>query len=244
MINGSRTRLVLFLVLVGYVMHGCANKGATSKVEPIRTPIKKVAILPIQEPRKYVLDKAIGGLVLLGAIGQLINSVDTTAKAEKFAQAMKAQQPMVGKELMDSLESGLISEGYEVITLREQDMGYADPSDYDYRKVKSDADAIVHVWIKDAGVASPTTSVTYKPQLNIRAKVISMRDYQERYDEDFDYGSDAMKADEGNIPAEAKYRWGTFGSLIEKIPEVAEGLHVGARLLGARAAKGIHTGSN
>lgn len=243
MLNKTKRGLLLFAVMMlvcGFTL-GCANKGA-AKVEeekPPRAPVKKIALLPIKEPLKFTLDKSQPALAFLGGLGMLIGATDTSWKSDKFTQAMRSQPIAVGNDLLASVEAELVAQGFEVVTLRDLDLGYADPSDFDYQKVKADADALVHVWIKQAGVDSPTTSATYKPRLNIRAKVLSTLDYEKLYDEDFDYGSDALKADEGNIPANPKYRWGTFGTLFEKLNEVTEALQVGAKLLGPQVAKSI-----
>ena len=47
----------------------------------------------------------------------------------------------------------------------------------------------------------------------------------------------SAKNPHGNIPADPKYAWLTYETLLQKIPEVAEGLQMGAKVLGSLIAK-------
>lgn len=219
-------------------LSGCATKGKEQeKEEPPFEPIKKIAILPIQNPLRFALDKSGSALFLFGIIGQSIHHADIAAKNDGFSNKMRENKLPIGDEIMASLEQGLIAQNYEVIVLRDQNMGFAVPKDFDYHKVTTDADAIVHVIINEAGVASPLRSTSYKPQLNVDVYIISAKDQRKIDDWGVDYGADASKLDNGNIPADAKFAWGTYEILMKKIPDVVDGLQQGAKLLGPHIAK-------
>lgn len=233
---GTLRRRLLVALLCAAVL-GCASKSAKPTAEPRKPTIKTIAILPVQEPHRYTLEKAPGGLMLLGVLGVVLESAITSDKSDQFGKRMKSHQNLLGKDLFDSLITSLREQGYEIVDLRDQDMGYVEPGDYDYNKVKTDADAILHVWIDRMGAASPASRITYRPQLNVNVRLLSQIDHEIWYDEGFDYGSDAHKADWGNLPADAKYSWGTFEKLLAGIPELVDGLQVGARALGAHIPK-------
>ncbi len=219
-------------------LSGCASKGKEQvKEEPPIAPIKKIAILPIQNPLKFTLDKSGSALILLGIFGQSIHHADIAGKNDGFSHKMREHTLPIGGEIMASLEQGLIAQNYEVIVLRDQNMGFAAPKDFDYRKVTTDADAIIHVIINEAGVASPLRSTSYKPQLNVDVYIISAKDQRKIDDWGVDYGADASKLDNGNIPADAKFAWGTYEILMKKMPDVVDGLQQGAKLLGPHIAK-------
>jgi hypothetical protein len=215
-------------------LSGCASKGKEqAKEEPPFEPIKKIAILPIQNPRRFTLDKSGSPLFLLGAI----QHIEIAAKNDGFSNKMRENKLPIGDEMMVSLEQGLIAQNYEVIVLHDQNMGFAAPKDFDYRKVTTDADAMIHVIINEAGVASPLRSTNYIPQLNVDVYIISAKDQRNVDDWGVDYGADASKLDNGNIPADAKFAWGTYEILMKKIPDVVDGLQQGAKLLGPHIAK-------
>jgi hypothetical protein len=230
--------VVLALTVFLVVISGCANKNTIGEtVEPPRAPIKKIAILPIANPRNFTLEKTHSPLVFLGGIFGAIDYAERKSKNDGFSRKMSGYTVPLSNDLMQSLEQGLIADHYEVVVLRDQNMGDGDPSDFDYRVVKTDADAIIHVLVKQAGVGSPIRTTDYKPQLNVDIRLISAQDQSEIDDWSVDYGADAGKLDYGNIPADPRYAWGTYGILMEKLPEVVDGLQQGAKLMGKHIAK-------
>ena len=231
--------LAFLLVLISVTgMSGCAGKGkGQQEAEPVRVPIRKVAILPIQTPRVFTLDKSENALLFFGVIGHVIHSASVSSKNNEFGNKMREFTLPLGKDLMQSLQENLLAEKYEVVVLRDQDMGFADPSDFDYKKVNTDADAIIHVIFKDAGVDSPHRSLSYKPRLNVDVNIISPRNQETIDDWSIDYGANASKLDSGNIPADPKYAWPSFEAMMQKIPDVVEGLQQGPKLLGPHIAK-------
>lgn len=229
--------LLLFLISVAGIS-GCANKGKGQKeAEPERVPIRKVAILPIQSPRVFTLDKSENALIFFGVIGHVIHSASISSKNDAFGKKMHEYNLALGNDLVQSLEQSLLAEKYEVVVLRGQDMGFVDPSDFDYKKVSTDADVILHVIFKDAGVDSPHRSLSYKPRLNVDVNIISPLNQETIDDWSIDYGANASKLDNGNIPADAKYAWPSFEAMMDKIPIVAEGLQQGPKLLGPHIAR-------
>jgi hypothetical protein len=222
---------VLALVVSLVVISGCASKNTVAeKIESPPVPIKTIAILPIQTPQVFTLEKSENALILFGIIGISIHQASVAAKNDGFGKKMREYSVPLGSNLMRSLEQGLLAQNYEVVVLRDQDMGLADPSDFD-------ADAIVHVIIKSAGVSSPHRSLSYKPQLNVDVNVISTKDQNKIDDWSVDYGADASKLDYGNIPADPKFAWASYDLLMQKIPDVVEGLQLGASQLGGHIAK-------
>ena len=233
---------LVILVLAAFlgVTSGCANKHTVGeKIEPTHAPIKKIAILPIENPRNFTLEKSHSPIIFLGGIFGAIDYAERKSKNDGFSRKMLGYTVPLSHDLMQSLEQGLIAESYEVVVLRDQNMGDGDPSDFDYRVVKTDADAIIHVLVKQAGVSSPIRTTDYKPQLSVDVRLISARDQSEIDDWSVDYGADASKLDYGNIPADARYAWGTYGILMEKLPEVVDGLQQGAKLMGKHIAKTV-----
>ena len=140
---------------------------------------------------------------------------------------------------MSLLERDLTSQGYQVVVLRDQNMGLVEPSDFDYKRVQTDADAILHVWITEVGVSSPATKLSYRPQMNVKAQLISAKDYRELFYESIDYGADVTVARNGNIPSAPQFSWGTFATLMEKLLDVAEGLKAGTQLVSEHIATPI-----
>jgi hypothetical protein len=229
---------LLFLSISMAVLSGCTTTGKKQEVEePRYEPIKKIAILPIQNPLRYTLDKSGSALILFGIIGQSIHRADIAAKNDGFGNKMQDFKLSIADELMQSLEQGLAAQNYEVIVLRDQNMGFAKPEDFDYQKVTTDADAVIHVIFTEMGVASPLRSITYKPQLNLDVKIISMKDRRKIDDWSIEYGANAGKPDDENIPADPKYAWGNYEVLMQKIPEVVEGLQQGTKMIGPHIAK-------
>lgn len=239
MISVRFFKLAFLLLSISFaVLSGCASSGKNKEVdEPPYEPIKKIAILPIQNPIRFTLDKSGSALILFGFIGQSIHHADIASKNDGFANKMRDIKLSIAEDLMASLEQGLIAQNYEVIVLRDLNMGFAKPDDFDYKKVTTDADALIHVIFNETGVASPLRSITYKPQLNLDVKIISMRDRRKIDDWSVDYGANAGKPNDENIPADPKYAWGNYETLMQKIPDVVEGLQQGTKILGPHIAK-------
>lgn len=145
----------------------------------------------------------------------------------------------LGIDLMQSLEQGLNAEKYEVVVLREQDMGYANPKDFDYGKIITDADALAHIIITETGVSSSLRKPNYKPRLNVDVKIISSKDQTKIDDWTVEYGADASKLNDGSFPSDPKFAWSDYDVVMQKIPEVIEGLQQGAKLLGGHIAKTV-----
>jgi hypothetical protein len=92
-----------------------------------------------------------------------------------LAKKLRDYEVPLNSDIIQTLEQGLLAEQYEVVVLREQNMGFAEPLDFDYRIVNTDTDPIIHVIIKDAGVSSPHRSLSYKPQLNVDVNIVSKK---------------------------------------------------------------------
>ena len=226
--------VILWVTMSVGGLSGCASNG---KDQLPRGPIKKIAILPIQNPLWITLDRSGSPYVLLGFIGQSLARAEIAAKSDGFRNKIREHKLAIGEALIAALEQGLIEQHYDVVVLRDQNMGYDEPKDFDYRKLTTDADAIIHVIIDKSGVSSPLLTPSYRPQLNVDVRIISAKNQRKIDDWGVEYGADASMSDSGNIPADPKYAWLTYETLLQKIPEVVEGLQMGAKVLGSQIAK-------
>lgn len=226
--------VILWVTISVGGLSGCASNGKDALP---RGPIKKIAILPIQNPLWLSLDRSGSPYALLGFIGQSLTRAEIAAKSDGFRNKIREHKLALGEDLMAALEQGLIEQHFDVVVLRDQNMGYDEPKDFDYRKLTTDADAIIHVIIDKSGVSSPLLTPSYRPQLNVDVRIISAKNQRKIDDWGVEYGADASMSDSGNIPADPKYAWLTYETLLQKIPEVVEGLQMGAKVLGSQIAK-------
>jgi hypothetical protein len=239
--------LTVFITLIA-ALTGCISIPRQEFSKSANQGIKKIALVPPSEPRELSVTNLggagsafglIGAAIAAGLIGAAIAAADQESKSSDFTQQMWRQKLEAGKRLAQTVEAQLKSEGYDVTLLSGQRPVAIDEveSEFDYSRIKTDADAILHIWFAGVGYISPGGSPDYVPQVAVRARLLAVSTRSQLYYQAFMYGWNPNVENIAHLPAPGKYAYGDFETLMASSNEAAEGLQQGAWEIGARIGK-------
>jgi hypothetical protein len=224
--------LCIFCLIV--LISGCATKGKNAKPVAKSPPIKTIAFVPVRNPSRFEVDKRGGPLSLLPG-GRIWRELETSGKSSAFTRRMRELGLTdLGDELTTKIAESLVKRGYQVTVLNNTKIRFdpEDPGHIDYETIKTDADAILNVWVQEAGAFSVLSSLVYRPQLNLGVELVRPgTEGEEIYDDNLVYGAHASKAGHDAIPSDPKHEYKDYDVLMARSAEVAESLRVGAAAL-------------
>lgn len=226
---------IVFTICIA-ALAGCASPPAEA---PTKLVVKKIAILPVQELATASLENR-NSVVYAVPIASVGFHLDSKAKQQMFSEKLLAQKLTLGSDLTSYLAQTLAKDGFEVTILSEVPRPVDDPEDVDYETIKTDADAILHVYFDDVGLFSGMTSSDYLPRVNVEVRLHSTKRNEDLYDETLCYGVDARHGEKWAI-ADPKFAYPTFDTVMTKIPEIAAAFSAGAQAVGERAAGEIQS---
>jgi hypothetical protein len=237
--NSSFGRLALRLVLT-LIVAGCAGQNRQTQSDIPKVIVKKIAILPIKERRAFTLGNRIGPFAFLPGAG-LWSGLGMAEKSKQFAIKMHEFNLTLGSEVTQTLSDNLGRHGFETVILTDNKVraNPENPADIRYHRIVTDADAILNVWIKEAGAFSVLSSVVYQPQLNLEVRLVSKLSEESLFKLSIDYGANSGKTDFDSIPSDPKYQYKDYDTIMGKLPELVEALHVGAQALADQIASQI-----
>lgn len=213
---------------------GCATKGQNAKPLVKSPPIKSIAFVPVRNPSRFEVDKRGGPLSLLPG-GRIWRELETSGKSSAFTRRMRELGlTNLGDELTTKITESLVKRGYQVTVLNNTKIRFdpEDPGHIDYDTIKTDADAILNVWVQEAGAFSVLSSLVYRPQLNLGVELVRPgSEGEELYDDTLVYGAHAGKADHDAIPSDPKHEYKDYDVLMARSTEVVESLRAGAAAL-------------
>ena len=197
-------KIAKFLVFM-FVVTGCASQNRLAQPEIRTITVKKIAILPVKEPRALTLGKRGGPLVFLPG-GRAWSVLEMAGKSSQFARGIRTRNLTLGRDITNALRDNLEKHG----------------------------------WVTEAGAFSLFSSLVYRPQLNLKVRLVPRAFPEEAlYALSVTYGADSGKADDDSVPSDAKYAFKDFDAIMANLPEVAESLNVGARAVANQIANQI-----
>ncbi|HEY2462443.1 MAG TPA: hypothetical protein VGI32_00145 [Steroidobacteraceae bacterium] len=219
------------------LLTACATHSKTIVNNPPVT-IKRIAIIPATNPIWYSFENAAPPI---GYPFQFwVNKLDSKSKAKIFNDRMQPAQGTLGDDLTREVANELRGYGYSVEILQGVIRPPNEPDNVDYDKVTTDADAIVHVWISEAGMYSSHMSTRYIPRVNAGGKIWVKGQEDSLYNEDIYYGVDAKAGKKWAILPDPKYSYPDFDSLMASIPEVETALASGTSQIGKKISEQIY----
>lgn len=210
-----------------------------SLAEQAQPPIKSIAVIPVSEPTWYSLKNRNALEIVLSPLIGVGTAIDSRSKAQVFTDKMSAQQPYLGEELTKALIAALNRQGYNASRLEGLQRLRGDEESIDYAEVKSDADAVLHVYFTDVGVFSGYSTVDYLPKVNIYGYLFNPKDGEYIHEETVYYGDDARTGKSWGVTADPNFKFPSFDSLIERASDVKSGFNNGAGAAGERLAQNI-----
>lgn len=218
------TSAVASFIVATTLLTGCASLPKTDLAASNREKLHSIAMLDVTEPRGESVVNFGGAAGAFGLIGALvqggINANHTSTYTQRVASEKIAFAPVVN----DGLTTRLSSNGYEIVPLHDQHAKLSsDGKSDDFSDVKTNADAILSVWITSFGYVSPPESSDFIPWVVVRARLLDSTSKQDMYFKTFACGWD-IKANSVHVEADAKYHYGSFGTLIDQFDQSVAGL--------------------
>lgn len=158
------------LLLAGCLLiSGCAtpvNKVAISA--QTLSGIKRIDIVQMPEPKRYAILNIGGAGAMFGLIGALAASADANDKMDRITSQFNQAKLQPNEALAKTLAEKLTSKGYQVRVIdapwrANQQDGYS----WDFKDIKSDADAILVPTVTINGFVSPADSTDYLPTTTV-----------------------------------------------------------------------------
>jgi hypothetical protein len=228
-------RVVAVLSILA-LMSACATHPKTAASLP--TAIKRIAIIPASNPKLYSFENAappIGGY----PFQYWVNKVDSKSKAKIFNDRLNSKPSSLGDEFTEEVATALRGHGFTVEILDGLPRPADDPDNVDYDKIKSNADAILHVWISEVGLYSSGFSLDYIPRVNAGGKLFVKGQEDNIYSEDIYYGVDARKGKEWAIVPDAKYAYRSFELVMSNVDELRSAYAAGVLEISKRMSDQI-----
>lgn len=238
MITKLLSTLTLFVALIATT--GCISIPRQEFSKTAAQPIKKIAIVKPHSTEMRVVN--IGGAGgAFGLIGAAIEAAEEERKSTEFARQMQVHELSMGAELTRAVEEQLKNDGYEVTVLSDQHPVVVDEteSEFDYQGIRTDADAILHLWFAGLGYVSPPDLTNYIPRVGVRARLLAANTKAQLYYQAYLYGWNPVVENIEPVPAAAKYMYGDFDALMTKSQDAAEGLRLGAKGVAARIGRAL-----
>ena len=221
-----KTVTVRVAALVSVAMAGCASVPNIEMLHASAAPIKRIALLQTLSPvPQRVLVMNMGGAAMaFGAVGGLIQGGVNADHSKQFA-AILAKRPALSEEMMADVERSLKAVGYDVMVVRDQaPKQAADGKGDDYSGVHVDADAILSVWFGVVGYVSGGFSVHYEPSVLVKARLLDAKTKKDIYFKTFCVGYKMKIENAVMLPADTRFRFGSFDDLMAHADEAVAGL--------------------
>ncbi|MEX3813644.1 hypothetical protein AB3X96_25845 [Paraburkholderia sp. BR13439] len=217
-----------FVLAAGFVvttlLTGCTSLPKTDLAASNRQKLHTIAMLDVKEPRGESVVNFGGAAGAFGLIGGLVQAGVNANHTSTYTQRVASEKIVFAPVVDDGLTARLSNAGYQIVALHGQSVKLAsDGKSDDFSDIKTDADAILNVWITSFGYASPPDTSDFIPWVVIRARLLDSKSRQDMYFKTFACGWD-IKANSIHIEADAKYRYGSFGTLTDQFDQSVTGL--------------------
>lgn len=218
------TSAVAGVIAATIVLTGCASLPKTDLAANNREKLHSIAMLDVTEPRGESVVNLGGAAGAFGLIGGLVQGGINANHTSTYTQRVASEKIVFGPVVNDDLTTRLSSNGYEIVPLHGQHAKLSsDGKSDDFSDVKTDADSILSVWVTSFGYVSPPQSSDFIPWVVVRARLLDSKSRQDMYFKTFACGWD-IKGNSVHVEADAKYRYGSFGTLIDQFDQSVAGL--------------------
>jgi hypothetical protein len=210
--------------LFSLALAGCASVPNIEMQHASASSIKRIALLKTPPPQNVLVMNMGGGAMAFGAVGGLIQGGVNADHSKQFA-AVLAKYPALSETVMTEVERSLKADGYDVIVVRDQAPKLAaDGKGDDYSAVHVDADAILSVWFGVVGYVSGGFSVHYEPSVLVKARLLDAKTKKDIYFKTFCVGYKMKIENAVMLPADTRFRFGSFDDLMAHAEEAVAGL--------------------
>lgn len=209
--------LILFIVAT---LAGCSLPRVTLD-QSSASRIKTIGIPEIKQPMHMNVENLGGAGGAFGLVGGLVQAGISSNHSTAFKNSLSERQVPVTAHLRDSIENELKAQ-YEVRFLEGQQVPQGNDAKGDYSEIKTDANAILNVWITQFGYISPPSLPEYIPFVVVRARLLDSTTRQELHFKTYTCGYEIQKGDPDFISS--SYSFPSFGTLMTSFDEASKGL--------------------
>lgn len=231
--------LALWLLVLVHFAVGAQPAKPSTQVEFDRAAhasLRTIALLSIDEPRKYVIEgSGRNPLLLFGPIGGAIAG----AQLHPYAKALADKKIAIASSLFANLKAELEAEGYKVIPAESPEVPATDVRKDTVGPVPG-ADATLIVTLPINGFMLSESKDSYQPLLVVVARLIAPGHGEPLYRKGFAVGLKAKTGDGGGrfLKSDAKYS-GDANAIIQRAEETSVGLIAAHKEMAKRIASDL-----
>ena len=155
--------------------------------------IKKIGILEIKQPMNMNVENLGGAGAAFGLVGGLAQAGVNNSHSDTYQRTLSERQVPIMEHLRRAVENELRTYQYDVEYLQGQSSTRENDAKGDYSDVKTDANAILNIWITQFGYVSPPSSSGYIPFVVVRARLIEAKTRREMFFKTYTCGWDIKK---------------------------------------------------
>ena len=222
-------------VLLIVAFSGCASKKPPV-VAAERPVVRRIAVVPATEPTSLSFENRSSVLFLSPIVGMGV-ALDSKDKSRRFNQDPRTRHFDLASRFTAPVVNALREAGYEVAVLDGIARPADDLDDVDLDKVAPDADAVLQLRVRAAGLYAGLLSNDYLPRVNVDGHLQVRASEDDFYDEHLYYGVEPRPSAKVDIPPDPRHAYPTFDAVMARMDEVGTALQTGADALGRLMAK-------
>jgi hypothetical protein len=227
--------LVASLALSVLALAGCVTHQRQAFDQASATAVKRIVIVEPPAVARYSVYYIKSGAGAFGALGGFAKASDISEKADTItAKGRQLGVPSLTAMIATELEGELTRAGYEVS--RERAAGPGDSTKPVSTPASTQADAVLRIQLVSAGFWAETSVSPYQPSIRGQVTLTSTRNQSVLYTERLAYGRDYSNDTITVLPADSKYSFNDFDTLMKNGDKAFEGLTKGARVIAAHVA--------
>jgi hypothetical protein len=233
---------LLFTVLISLIS-GCASSGkntlAATQSQEEAVAVKRIALVPIQEPSLYSIKvqdynlvnpgvTLVGRLVGFGMEAALVGT-DQASKNHRLTSTLHNQGFNVSDQLKDDLVKRLKQIGYDVvvldgITVRKHALFEGWKLVGDVPKLDKPVDAYLYVQPEFVGYSTLARGQALVPTVDVAVRLVSAQSHNLLYAANMRYGGITPVSSSLDMPADPKYSLSEFPRTSESQALAAAGM--------------------
>lgn len=217
------------MVSIAVSLAACASGPEQPKPE-----IRRFTLIPVASPLYVSTANKTLALPLVPAL--IVSAIDNRRKSALFDEKLASARIAMGEKMTAALMRELAAQGFEVSLLQNVERPADDPDDIDYQRLPT-REPILHVAFTEVGMYSGRLSIDYQPKVNVSASLWARPgDKEWIVSEQFFFGADSSGDNDWSAPADPRYRYADFDTLMSRTDEVAESYEVAIQALAKRVA--------
>lgn len=225
----ARLQRVLGVIALLMLTVACAQVPKQAFNKEAHPEVKRIALFEPAKPEEYVVAIAHHPGNSFGLIGALVAAADTKSKSEGFTTKMKELQIDFATQLTSALEEELVTAKYDVVRFSPTRPKSALLEDY--AGIDVQADAYLDWVINWNGFIAATATSDYVPSARIYVRLVDAKTKAVLYSELIGYGYQYGPGQPVELVSDAKYRYGSYSTLIDGAQGAAEALTAGTPLI-------------